>query len=322
MSYVPALDQIQLGQEVTWGSTVAGTAKLGLISDCTLEPEVEVETLADVRGSLAPGFVAVLNSHKGAASIAGTVSYDDLPYWLDSLFVISTPGAATTYTRAYVGQLLTAPSRRKYTLYRGSAGKTQKMVGAVVNEFNLKVETNKAWQFTAKMVGASVLDGTLASLSDRSQTPVHANVTTMYLDAVGGTMGATPVSSLWFSAELSIKNGVGLVSKVGGLNPVAYVDGKAEASLKIKCDVDATTAGYLTAILGTSLVQKQIRIKATTGSTQIAQFDFAGTFNSSPKINTDQDGVSTFEFEMDSIYNTTLGNWMNASVTNSIAAMA
>lgn len=321
MSYVPALDQIQLGQEVTWGSTVAGTAKLGLITDCTLEPEVEVETLADVRGSLAPGFVAVLNSHKGSATISGAVSYDDLPYWLDSLFVVSTPGAGPTYTRDYVGQLLTAPTRRKYTLYRGSTGKVQKMLGSVVTEFNLKVETNKTWQFTAKLVGASVLDGALASLSDRSQTPVHANVTTMYLDAVGGTMGSTPVASLWFSAELNIKNGVGLVSKVGGLTPVAYVDGMAEATLKVKADVDATTAGYLTSVLGTTLLQKQIRIKATTGSTQIAQFDFAGTFTSAPKINTDQDGVSTLEFELGAIYNTTLGNWMKASVTNSIATM-
>jgi hypothetical protein len=321
MSYVPALDQIQLGQESSWGSSATATSKLGLISDCTLEPEVDVETLADVRGSLAPGFVAVLNSHKGAASIGGTVSYDDLPYWLDSLFVISTPGAGPTYTRDYVGQLLTAPSRRKYTLYRGSSGKVQKMLGAVVTEFSLKVETNKAWSYTAKLIGKQVLDGTLAALSDRSQTPVHANVTTMYLDAVGGTMGATPVASLWFSAELNIKNGAGLVSSVGALLPASYVDGMAEATLKVKADVDATTAGYLTSILGTSLLQKQIRIKATTGSTQIAQFDFAGTFSSAPKINTDQDGVSTLEFEMDAIYNTTLGNWMKASVTNSIATM-
>jgi len=322
MSYVPALDQVQLGQEGTWGSSATATGKLGLISDCTIEPEVDVETLKDIRGSLAPGYVAVLNSHKGAATVSGTVSYDDLPYWLDSLFVISAPGAATTYTRAYVGQLLTAPSRRKYTLYKGSAGKVQKLLGGVVNEFNLKIESNKAWTFTSKLIGKSVADGSLAALADRTQTPVHANVTTMYVDAVGGTMGATAIGSIWFSAELSIKNGVGLVPTVGSLLSAAYVDGMAEATLKMKVDVDATTAGYLTSILGTSLLQKQIRIKATTGSSQIAQFDFAGTFSAAPKINSDQDGVSTFELEMDSIYNSTLTNWMLASVTNSIATMA
>jgi hypothetical protein len=321
MSYVPALDQIQLGTESAWASSATATSKLGLISDCVLEPEVEVETLKDVRGSLAPGFVAVLNKHQGAASISGTPSYDDLPYILNSLFNTSTPGAGPTYTRDYVGQTTAAPTRTKYTLYRGSTGKVQKMLGGVFSELQVKIESNKPWQFSAKLIGQSVADGTLAALSDRSQTPIHANVTTMFLDAVGGTMGANPLASIWFSAELSIKNGVGLVPKVGALLPTAYVDGMAEATLKIKCDVDATTAGYLTSVLGTSLLQKQIRIKATTGSTQIAQFDFAGTFSSSPKINSDQDGVSTFEFELDALYNTTLGNWMKASVTNSIATM-
>jgi hypothetical protein len=321
MSFIPALDQIQLGQEGTWGTSATATSKLGLISDCVLEPDIEIETLPDVRGSLAPGFVAVLNKHQGAASISGGLSYDDAPYILDSLLMTATPGAATTYTRAYTGQLLAAPARTKYTLYRGSSGKVQKMTGGVFTELQLKIESNKPWQYSGKLVGNAILDGSLAALSDRTQTPIHANHTTFFLDAVGGTMGATAVTTLWFSAELSIKNGVGLVPKIGSLNPVAYVDGMAEASLKIKCDVDATTAGYLTAILGTSVVQKQIRINATTGSPQIAQFDFAGTFSSAPKINTDQDGVSTFEFEMDSIYNASLGNWMKASITNSIQTM-
>lgn len=321
MTYIPALDQVQLGQETTWGTSVTATSKLGLIEDCTLEPDVEVETLKDVRGSLAPGYVAVLNSHKGAASISGVPSYDDLPYMLDSLFMTATPGASTTYTRAYTGQLTAAPTRTKYTVYRGSSGKVQKMTGGVVNELSLKIESNKPWKFGAKLLGNAILDGSLAALSDRSQTPIHANQTTFYLDAVGGTIGSTAVTSLWFSAELSIKNGIGLVPSIGSLSPTAYTDGMAEASLKIKCDVDATTAGYLTSILGTTLLQKQIRIKSTTGASQIAQFDFAGTFASAPKINTDADGVSTFEFELDSIYNAALGNWMNASVTNSIATM-
>lgn len=321
MTYIPALDQVQLGQEGTWGTSATATSKLGLISDCTIEPDIEVETLKDVRGSLAPGFVDVLNSHKGSASLSGTPSYDDIPYVLDSLFATATPGASTTYTRNYLGQTTAAPTRTMYTLYKGSSGKVQKLTGGVFSEYSIKIESNKPWSFSAKMLGQAVADGSLAALSDRSQTPIHANQTSFYLDAVGGTIGTTAVTSLWFSAELNIKNGVGLVSKIGALNPAAYVDGMASATLKMKCDVDATTAGYLTSILGTSLLQKQIRIKATTGASQIAQFDFAGTFINAPKINTDQDGVSTFEFEMNALYNTTLGNWMKASVTNSIATM-
>jgi len=60
MSYIPALDQVQLGQETVWGTSVAGTGKLGLISDCTIEPEIEVETLKDIRGSRLFALVCVI----------------------------------------------------------------------------------------------------------------------------------------------------------------------------------------------------------------------------------------------------------------------
>ena len=322
MSYIPALDQVQLGHEtVTWGTSAAGTSKLGLISDCVIEPDVEIEVLKDIRGSLAPGFVAVTNKNFGQATLSGVPSYDDLPYMLDSLLNLATPGASTTYTRDYVGQLLAAPTRRSYTLFKGSTGKVQKITGAIVDELTIKIESNKPWQFTAKFLGKAAADGALASLSDRSQTPIHANQTTFTLDAVGGTMGATAVTSLWFSCELNIKSGMSLVSKIGSLSAAAYVDGVAEATLKFKADVDGATAGYLTSILTNTVLQEQIRIKATTGATQIAQFDFAGFFSNAPKLNTEQDGVSTLEFEMNAIYNATLGNWMKASVTNSIATM-
>lgn len=321
MAYIPSLDQTQLGTESTWGTSATATGKLGLISDCSIEPNVDVETLSDIRGSLAPGYVAVLNSHKGAASLAGACSYEDLPYILDSLLMTATPGAATTYIRDYTGQLTAAPTRTKYTLYKGQSGKVQKLLGAIFTEFNLKIASNKTWTYTAKLLGKSVADGSLAALSDRTQTPIHANQMSLYLDAVGGTIGSTAITTIWFEAELSIKNGVGLVPKISSLTPATYVDGTAEATLKFKADVDSDTAGYLTSILGTSVLQKQIRLKATTGASQIAQFDFAGTFDKSPKVNTDQDGVSTLEFEMSSIYNAALGNWMKASVTNSISAM-
>jgi len=321
MSYIPALDQIQLGQESAWGTSVAGSSKLGLVSDCTIEPEVEVEILPDIRGSMAPGFVSSLNKHTSAATIAGVATYDDLPYFLDSLFAVATPGTATTYTRAYAGQLGTVPTRRMYTLYKGSSGKVQKMTGAVVSEFTLKIESNKPWTYNAKFLGKEALDGTLASLSDRSQTPIHANTTTIYSDAVGGTVGATAITGIWFSLELNVKNGTGLVPKIGSLKSAAYTDGMAEATLKYKADVDAVTAAYLTAILGTSPQQQQIRVSSTTGAPQVARFDFGGVFTSAPKINTDQDGIATLEFEMNAIYNAALGNWILGSVTNSIASM-
>jgi hypothetical protein len=321
MVYVPGLDQVQLGAESAWGTSVAATSKLGLVDDVSIDPEISVETLKDIRGSLAPGYVDVLNSHQGGASIQGVMSYEDTPYILDSLLMTATPGAATTYVRDYIGQLTTVPTRSKYTVYKGQSGKVQKLLGGLFTELTVKIETNKPWKYTTKLIGKSVEDGSLASLSDRTQTPIHANTTSVYIDAVGGTIGATLITAILFSADLTVKNGLGLVSHIGSLTPSTYADGMADLSLKMKMAVDTDTAGYLTAILGTSVVQKLIRIKSTTGSSQIAQFDIGATFAKAPKVNTDQDGVVTFDFDMVATYNSTLGNWFKSSVTNSIATM-
>ena len=185
----------------------------------------------------------------------------------------------------------------------------------------MKLETNKPWKFDASLVGKSVSIGTLAALSDRSQTPVHSNVTTLAIDAVGGTIGATAITTSWFSAELSVKSNVDVVSGIGSLNPVTFRDAAYDATLKMTLEVDATSAAYVSSILGTSLLQNQIRIKGTTGANAIAQFDFAGSHSKAPKILSDKDGVVTFDFELTKVYNSALGNWLKTSVTNTVATL-
>ena len=331
MTFIPALDQVQIGTEVfaDWGTAVNTTVKLGLISDCTIEPDINVETLKDLRGSIAPGYVAVLNSHRGGATVSGTVTYEDLPYWFESLFMEATPSGGDPYTRLYNGQLdptaLTPNKtpRRFYTLVKGQASKIQHLTGAVVNEFTIKMESNKPWEFTAKLIGKNVYDGALQSLntqlSSRTLTVAHANATQFFMNAMAtDDVGDTEITTLWFSAEISIKNIAGLVNGMGSLTPKAYTDSQAEATLKFKADVNANSTAWLTAILGTSILQKKIRITATDVA-NVINLDFAGTFSSAPKINADQDGVSALEFEMDAIYNIDdMANWFNATVINHI----
>jgi hypothetical protein len=331
MTYIPALDKVQLGTEdfAAWGTPVTPTVQLGLISDATIEPEIDVETLPDLRGSLAPGYVATLNAHRGGASIAGVVTYEDLPYWFDSLLMQATPTGGPAYSRVYNGQLdptALTPSltvRRLYTFIKGQANKVQRLSGAIVNELSIKMEANKPWTFTAKLIGKDVAESALedlgAALLARGQTPVHANSTQLYINNITTDhIGDTEITTLWFSAELSIKNVAGLVNGMGSLTPKIYTDAKAEATLKLKADVNADSAALLAAILATSVEQRKVRLKATSGANEV-YLDFAGSFTGAPKIDTDQDGVSALEFEMDAIYNIhDMANWFNATVINSI----
>jgi hypothetical protein len=217
--------------------------------------------------------------------------------------------------------------RRLYTLIRGQTDKVQHLTGAVVNEFTIKMESNKPWTYTAKLIGKSVAAGTLvdlgAALLTRGQTVIHSNATQLFINNITTDhIGDTEITTLWFSAELSIKNIAGLVNGMGSLTPKAYTDAKAEATLKLKADVNADSGALLTAILGSAVVQRKVRLEVNDVANQVL-LDFAGTFTGSPKIDTDQDGVSALEFEMDAIYNIhDLANWFNATVINHVATLA
>ena len=323
MAYINDLNQLQLGKEVTWGTAVAGTAKMGLIESAEMNAEIEVGQSADVRGSLVGSdYVHTLNSQKASAKVSGIATYEDIGYWLDSLLAINaSPTGVGPYVYTRNAPLTAAPTRRMMTMIWGQTGAIYKLAGGLVQDFTLSIESNKPWKFDAGIVGKSVATGALAALSDRTQTPIHANVSTLYIDAVGGTIGTTAITTSWFSAELSVKSNVDVVPGIGNLNPVTYRDAAYEATLKMTLEVDATSAGYVSSIIGSSLLQHQVRIKATTGASAVAQFDFAGSHTKAPTMVSDSDGVITFEFEMTKSYNTTLANWLMTSITNSVATL-
>jgi len=321
MPYAPDLNQIQLGKQTVFGTDVTATAKLPLVESVEFEAEEEVEQIKEVgKGSLAGAFTAVLNSHKAKASFGGVVSYEDNQYWLDSILALTTPTGAGPYVYAGQAPGSAVPTRRISTYVWGQTGMIYKLTGGIVNELTYTLESNKPWHWKANIFGKSISPGSLAALSDRSVTWVHANVSSLFIDAWGGTMGATAIATTFFSAELSIKSNADNVMGIGSLTPLTYYDAAYEASLKLHLEVDAITAGYVSTLLA-SLLQHQVRLKATTGANQILQLDFAGTHTKVPKDFSDKDGVVTFEFEMDRTYNPTLGNFFKWSNTNGVSVL-
>jgi len=324
MPYTPDLNQLQIGKETTWGTSVTPTAKMGLIEEVKLTPEIEVGRNPDVRGSLVGAdYVHTLDSQKAAATVSGILTYEDIGFWLDSILAINTsPSGAGPYIYPREAPLTAVPTRRMMTLVWGQTGAIYKLAGGIVKELTISFEVNKPWKFSATMIGKSIATGALAVLSDRTQTPIHSNESSLFIDAWAGTAGGTAITApVWFGGELSIKANTEVVMGMGSLTAAAYVDAAYEASLKLHMETHATSAAYVASILGTSLLQHQVRIKGTTGATQIAQFDFAGTHTKAPESFSDSDGVVTWEFEMTKAYNPTLANWLKTSVTNGISVL-
>lgn len=322
MSFTPALETVEAGMQTLWGTAVTPTAKLSMIEECEISPIQEAEHLKELRGTLAGNYVAMLNKGGGEASLKGGLCYEDIGYYLDSVLVKNvSPTGAGPYVYVRDAPLTTLPTRRLFTLVKGnSTNYSYGLNSGIINELAIKIESNQPWMFDAKLFGQKVSELALAGMSDRTATPIHANVTSLYIDAWGGTIGTTAITDAWFTAELVIKNNSEVVPTIGNQYPISYRDAIYEGTLKLKIEVATATKAYMTALLGTSVTQKQIRIKGTTGASAIAQLDFAGTFVNAPKVE-DENGVSSFEFELQHTYNPTLANWLKTSVTNSLATL-
>lgn len=321
MPDIPGLMQYQIGTEVTWGTEVAPTAKLGLIDDVEITPEVEGVIFKEKRGSLAPGFVAGLNKAGGSAKVSGIISYEDIPYWLDSLAGQATPSGAGPYVYAHNGTLGTVPTRRKLTLAKGQGSDVHSLLGGIVKEISFKVESGKEATFEASLVGKKVVSDSLAALSDRTLNPVLASQFALYIDAVGGTIGTTAITNIaWFSYELKLSTKAEAYFSIGNLNPFNYREDNWDVTLNMTLELAASSKAYIDSIIGTSLLQHQIRAKAT-DTTRILQLDAAVAYLKAPKLYSDSDGVVTVELEGSGIYNSALGNYFKSSVTNGVASL-
>ena len=325
----PELLQVQWGKETTWGTPVAGAVKGMLISDFSLDPNLEVVKLKEKRGSVAPRFTSVPNYVAGAGSIEGALSYDDIPYWIEMLSGIATPSGAGPYVRAYTFPgvpVLTGGNGIRYsTFIWGETTNVYRMRGGLLSKLNIKASKGEPWMFSGDLLGMYVDNaGALAALSDRVTTPIAGSVTSIYVDAWAGTIGTTLVPATTFSFELDIDTKRILKQHLGSLNPDSFDHPEEwDATLTLEMEFNATSKPFVDEmIVANPIFQRQVRIKATTGANEIAQLDFAGDQDNAPKLWTDNDGVITVEIKLNGKYNPTLGAWMKASVTNQVAALA
>lgn len=322
MTVIPDLFEVQIGKETTWGTGVTPTAKLGLVEECEISPDVVVELYKEQRGSLAPNYIASLNKVGVGVKMSGTASYEDLPYILDGMLGEATPSGANPYVYAYTAPLGTAPTRRKFSIVKKQSGASYRVVSAMLAEAKFSVASGESLKYDLTFVGKSVASNAGASLSDRTVVPIQASHGSLYMDTWAGTIGSTQVTApAWFSWELELKTNLDNYFGIGSINPVGYREAAWEGTMKVALEAQVISTGLLDGIIGGTLAQRQFRTRFTTGASAIAQFDFAGTFSKAPEMFSDADGVTSLEFEMGGTYNPTLANWLAASVTNTVATL-
>jgi hypothetical protein len=198
------------------------------------------------------------------------------------------------------------------------------MQDASITTLTLSGSNNSGVQVGGSLIGGKVIAGTLASLSDRTGlTRIAGCDAALYIDAWGGTMGATAVAASAFSWELTINANRQYRSYLGGCTPQAWNDQKWGGQLRLSLELNNTTDDYLIAMLAATnaILEKQIEIKYSPDANDILQIQFAGHTTSAPQLFQDRNGVMTYDLVFDGVYNPTFANWLKINTTSGIDAL-
>lgn len=325
MTAIKDLLNIQVGQESPWGSMEEPTKELSGITDVSINPVVDSERVDDIRSSLSPGSIVNVLKTGAEASVEGVVLFEEIPYWLDSLFGEATPAGGDPYTYSYAAPLDAVPSSpRAQTIAYGDGTNDYRMVGALVTSLGISGESNSVLEYSASLMGQSVVASGIIALSPAdSVTVAMGHQVALFIDAGGGTIGDTPIATTAFSFDLDIASNREALHHLGSIAPDSIREAKWGGTLALTLEVTSTTKEYLDAILAaSSVLQKLVRIKATSGANTFT-IDFSGFIESAPEIFSDEDGVTTIELEFTGKLDTgTFDNWLEMEVVNSISALS
>ena len=213
MSGIKALRKIQLGAESTAGTAVAATTiwrGMGLMED-----QREIKHVDEEIGQALPTTRAYIPKLAAAVTLDPVeATFQQLPYILEAGISIETPtqdGAGTDYIYAYSLPTTAQNTIRTYTIEGGNNELVQDMEYSFVESFKLAGNAAEGVMMESSWIGRQVTDGSFAAVSAPTLIPADNIVfggSNFYIDAVGGTIGSTEITSTLLKMELDVTTGV------------------------------------------------------------------------------------------------------------------
>jgi len=317
--------QVQMGRETTFGTGVAATAKLMGVLDAKIREIPVVEVVEERRGTLVPGYNAVLKSVSGEGSIEMYASYEE-SHLIEMLTGPDTPSGAGPYTYDYVAPALVGtadvlPMRSIEYGDKIAGGPNYRGLSMFAGKTTWTIEHGEIAKIEQDWLGQHVeIFATLTTLADRAVEFVRAADFTIAHDTWAGTLGATVLAATLRSAELEVDPQRGLKPYVGSLMPLGGRGRRWTGKLTLGLEFNATSKAIVESIIGNTVQQRQIRLKAVSGTKQY-QIDFTGTYTAAPEFWDDEDGLVVAEFEMTPTYHDTVANWLKFQIINNVATI-
>lgn len=316
--------QVQFGKQSVFATAVPPAIKMMDVTNIDLDPAVGAKIVRTMTGSASPPNKVVPAKIRPVGRIDMLPSYEDINYLLQMFFGTVNPTGAGPYVRAGSAWTTTPPTPYIPTIAYGNGSDVYRMAGAMLRTLAIAIDPdndNNAWTIGGDLYGHDTAGGSLAALSDRPTTPILVSDTTLFIDTWAGTIGTTAYTSA-FSASFALDTRRDTLGYIGsGL----YAGNYREASwapeanqLTLRLEYNSTSKAYIDALIAGGAQQKQVRVKAQSG-TNIQQIDFAGTIVSMGKLWNEDKGVLSLEAVMQGTLHSTLANWFLYSNTSGVA---
>jgi len=326
---INSLNVLQFAWQSAFGTAAStATVKLQNVSSFRMRPEFETRALDQLRGSLAPTYQSTLDNYAGSATFeVSDESFEDVNYWLDSLFGTVSPTGAGPYVRAYAAPTTAAITPHFMTLQYGQTDEVWQLQDASVASLTLSGADNTGVQVGGSIIGGKVTAGSLASLPDRTGVTRMSGCMASVAIAAWDSSSFTTLANSAFSWELSINSNREYRGYLGNCTPTAYSDQKWNGQLRLSFELNDTTDDHLIAMLSTAsaILERQVKIEYKTGTSTTERsmaITFAGHSMQAPELFQDRNGVTTYDLVLDGVYNPTLANWLKIETKSATQTLA
>jgi hypothetical protein len=330
MAYgIKALRKLQFGRESTAGVIQVATSIWrgeGVIEDTrsVVFPAEDVGLVSPVDRS----YVPMLGAKIALASTPATFEHVQHVFEMGiGTSTGSSDSTGTGFIYTYTMPTTTAVSStmiKAYTIEGGDNNEAEVVEYCHVEDFELSGKVNEAVMVTANINGRqAALQAFTSALSVATVEEILTNKGTVYIDAVGGTIGTTAVSNAILAFSLKVKTGLKAVQTASGNLYFSFVKGvRPDAELTLT--MEHATNAAAEKVNWRAQTPRQIRMQfngstlATTGAvfaTKALRVDMAGRWSKFSALE-DDDGDDTVSGTFRVAYNSTAALFCQIKVCN------
>lgn len=285
---VTKLRKLQLGREVSAGTACAATVVW----------RGPASTMQDLRELVVPdenvGYLGPID--RGYFPMVGAqleipeteLTFEQFPHILEAGVKTATAtanGASADqgYIYEYPVATTAAPTIKTYTIETGNDQGAHEMEYGFVETFTLTGAPSEAWKIASTWRGRQKTATTFTSLTPAAVEEALFNKTKLYLDASGGTIGATQKTSTFVGASIQVATGMQAVFTGDGNSYFSFlkcVGADITGSLTLEYDavgaaMETAFAAGTTYLLRLDILGASLAAGATPFTTKLIRFDAA-----------------------------------------------